>query len=97
MYLSTFHWHRLVNGGSGFTPDSYQQLRKWIYEFPSDASVETLRRYGVEYVAINGKFFDAAEYARLIAAVAGRHDIELTAADSWEGSEVRLYRLRVPQ
>jgi hypothetical protein len=96
MYLSTFHWHRLVNGGSGFTPDSYQQLRKWIYEFPSDASVATLRRYGVEYVAINGKFFDAAEYQRLIAAVDGRHDLELTAADSWEGSEVRLYRLRLP-
>ena len=45
MYFSTFHWHPLVNGYSGFSPKSYQDLIRAMADFPDD---DTLRISGAE-------------------------------------------------
>ena len=34
MYFSTFHWHKLVNGYSGFSPPSYARLLGLVAEIP---------------------------------------------------------------
>ena len=39
MYFSTFHWHKLVNGYSGFSPPSYAKLLKLIATFPDEDSI----------------------------------------------------------
>jgi len=93
MYFSTFHWHRLVNGNSGFFPPDYHALRQEMQRFPSDESMAMLRRYGVEYVALHKKFYDPGKYVSVTEDLDGRCDVTLVSMDRWERSETRLYRL----
>ena len=94
LYFSTFHWHPIVNGNSGYFPKSYEELTKHEADFPSDSSVEYLRTRGVDYVAVHGAFIDREKFQRIVATLDARHDMPLVAAAPWEGSESRLYRLR---
>jgi hypothetical protein len=94
LYFSTFHWHPIVNGNSGYFPKSYEELIKRELDFPSDSAVEYLRTRGVDYVAVHGAFIDREKFERIVAALAMRQDMSLVTAAPWEGSESRLYRLR---
>jgi hypothetical protein len=94
MYFSTFHWHPIVNGSSGYFPSSYEELIRRQQDFPSDSAVEQLRARGVDYVALHGAFIDPDEFNRIVTALARRQDMSLVVAAPWEGSESRLYRLR---
>jgi len=93
MYFSTFHWHRLVNGNSGFFPPDYHALRQQMQRFPSDESMAMLRRYGVEYVALHKKFYEPGKYVSVTQGLDARCDVTLVSMDRWEQSETRLYRL----
>ena len=94
LYFSTFHWHPLVNGNSGYFPKSYEELIERERDFPSDSAVEYLRSRRVEYVAVHGAFYDPGTYRRIVTALDGRQDMTLVVVAPWEGSESRLYRLR---
>ncbi|MFG3580845.1 hypothetical protein [Micromonospora chersina] len=52
MLWSTDRFQRMVNGGSGFTPDSQAQAREFTVSFPDFASVDYLRRRGVKNVVV---------------------------------------------
>ena len=95
MYFSTFHWHRIINGYSGYYPSSYLELMSHERDFPSDTAVSYLKARGVDYVTINSAFYSAPnQYFETVAMVDARGDMQLVAAMPWEGSETRLYRLR---
>jgi hypothetical protein len=95
LYFSTWHWHRLVNGNSGFFPPSYEELLARARGFPSEESVAYLKERGVEYVTVHGAFMRSqARYRNTVAMIEDRSDLELVTAVPWEGSESRLYRLR---
>jgi hypothetical protein len=94
LYFSTFHWHPIVNGNSGYVPTSYEELIKRELDFPSDSAVGYLRARGVDYVAVHGAFIDREKFERIVSALAMRQDMPLVTAAPWEGSESRLYRLR---
>jgi hypothetical protein len=94
LYFSTFHWHPIVNGNSGYFPKSYEELIKRELDFPSDSAVGYLRARGVDYVAVHGAFIDREKFERIVSALAMRQDMPLVTAAPWEGSESRLYRLR---
>jgi hypothetical protein len=96
MYFSTFHFHRLLNGNSGFFPPEYHTLRERMQEFPSDASLQVLRDYGTEYLSINELFYERSAYARLASALDARPDLRLAANARWEDSDVRLYQILPP-
>src|SRR5436305_8370529 len=49
LYLSTFHWHPIVNGNSGWAPPSYLELLKQERDFPSDDAMAYRRQRGVDY------------------------------------------------
>jgi hypothetical protein len=94
MYFSTFHWHRLINGYSGFSPAAYSQLRVLMATFPDDASIAELRRRDVRFVIVHGALFEQPDaYARTIADMSRDGAFEFVGADPWEGSETRVYRL----
>ena len=93
LYFSTFHWHPIVNGNSGYFPKSYEELTKHELDFPSDSAVEYLKTRGVDYVAVHGAFIEPERFQRIVAALAARPDMPLVVAAPWEGSESRLYRL----
>jgi hypothetical protein len=94
LYFSTFHWHKMVNGNSGFSPPSYRELLKHEREFPSAAAVDYLRDRGVEYVALHGAFTNPTRYRHTAELLEARGDLQLVAVSPWQGSESRLYRFR---
>jgi hypothetical protein len=47
------HGHALVNGYSGFFPDSYRQLTRQLDGFPGEASLAYLQEIGVTYLVID--------------------------------------------
>ena len=97
MYFSIFHWHRLVNGYSGFSPPSYSQLIRLMATFPDKPSIEELRRRDVRFVMVHGALFEEPDaYAHTIARLEQNRDFALVKADPWEGNEIRLYRLLPP-
>lgn len=94
LYFSTFHWHKLLNGQSGWLPPSYIETVIRARSFPSDEAVNYLRRRGVQYVTIHGAFYPPEQLGKVLAGVDARTDMELLAEAEWEGSQSRLYRLR---
>ena len=94
LYFSTFHWHPIVNGNSGYFPKSYEELTERERDFPSDAAIEYLRSRGVDYFTVHGAFLDPVQYRTIVDSLATKPDIPLVVAAPWEGSESRLYRLR---
>jgi hypothetical protein len=94
LYFSTFHWHKMVNGNSGFSPPSYREMLTREREFPSPAAVDYLRERGVDYLALHGAFTNPTRYRHTAELLEARGDLELVTVSPWEGSESRLYRFR---
>jgi len=94
LYFSTFHWHKMVNGNSGFSPPSYREMLKRERDFPSREAVDYLRERGVAYIALHGAFTNPTRYRHTAELLEARGDLELVAVSPWEGSESRLYRFR---
>lgn len=55
MVNSTRHWKPLLNGYSGFRPDSYDAGYEAMREFPSDSSLIALHHLGVTHVVVHRK------------------------------------------
>jgi hypothetical protein len=92
LYFATVHHRRLVNGGSGYYPPWYNALAVLMRDFPSDASIEALRRHGADYVVVHGAFYEPDAYARVVSAIEARPELTLATTGKWNGQEVRLYR-----
>ena len=93
MYFSTFRWRTLINGYSGFQPDSYAALVEMMATFPDAASIAELRRRQVEYVIVHGAFYTALDYSRIVRRLDESRHFQLVGPFRWEGRETRLYRL----
>jgi hypothetical protein len=94
MYYSTFHWGRLLNGYSGFTPAWYPRLQVASREFPSDESIRVFKEQGAEYAAIHEEFYPAGRYREIVTALGARSDVQLIGTRASPAGEHRLYRLR---
>jgi hypothetical protein len=92
MYFSTFHWHPIVNGNSGFAPPWYGALGAIAREFPSDATLDAFRALGTDYFVLHEGFYHAA-YPRVVAGADAQPRLKFVAASSWDEGECRLYRL----
>jgi hypothetical protein len=75
MYWSTQHWHRLVNGYSGFFPPDYAETLDRLQGFPDDRSIERLRRLDVRYIVVHEAFYKPKEHAALLLRLGRREDI----------------------
>ena len=53
MYWSTDGFPKLVNGSSGFTPETYRNLTEQMKSFPDSVSVARLRALGVQTVVLH--------------------------------------------
>ena len=95
MYFSTFHWHKLVNGYSGFSPPSYAHLLILMEKFPDEKSIAELRRRDVDFVIVHGALFDNStdEHGDLVDAMDQNRNLELLTVERWRGRVTRLYRL----
>jgi Dolichyl-phosphate-mannose-protein mannosyltransferase len=94
MYFSTFHWHKLVNGYSGFSPASYSRLLTLVAKFPDAPSIAEVRERHVNFVVVHGALFDrGGGYERTVAAMDQDDNFELIGVYPWQGKDTRLYRL----
>jgi hypothetical protein len=92
MYFSTFDWHKMVNGYSGFSPPWYTRLHELMEHFPDEASFAELRRHHVEFVIVHGAFYDPGDYIDLTARLDARRELRLISVSQWQRRETRLYR-----
>lgn len=58
-YLSIFHWQPIVNGYSGYAPQSYLDRLRALRDFPDERAMARLRADGVRYIVVH-----LAEYDR---------------------------------
>jgi hypothetical protein len=93
LYFSTFHWQKIVNGNSGFSPPSYSEFLDRESDFPLGDTVPYLRERGVEYVSIHGAFMDPERYHLTTEVLDSMPGVRLVATAPWEGAESRLYQL----
>jgi len=97
IYFSTFHWARMVNGYSGYSPDSYTKLREYLADnFPSAEAIETLRRRGVTHITINCARYRERNWdcSHAVAKLDALPTLTLISSVRWEGDVVRLYQLK---
>jgi hypothetical protein len=62
---STHHWKRLVNGYAGIEPAPYLELRETLRHFPSEASLDALRRRDVRYVVVHRGGYGPLKWERI--------------------------------
>ena len=83
---STAHWRPLMNGYSGFMPQSYRDYAETFWFFPREHAIQAMRRAGVTHVMVHPLRFrrDAPEMKRMIDAspflerlAVGRNEITL--------------------
>jgi hypothetical protein len=95
IYFSTFHWHRLLDGNSGFFPPSWFEYAERTARFPNDESLSYLRSRGVQYFAVHAALYDDRDRAREIQQqLAARSDVERIATAPFRGATSALYRFR---
>jgi hypothetical protein len=87
---STAHWRHLVNGYSGYLPQSFRRNAALFWFFPEDHAIEAMRRAGATHVMVHPKGFgsEADEMWRRVAASPYLERIALTP------NGPALYRLR---
>jgi hypothetical protein len=55
IYFSTYHNKRMINGYSGFLPESYNRVAEILEGFPSDYSIKTIQDIGVTHIVVHTK------------------------------------------
>ena len=93
MYFSTFFWHNLVNGYSGFKPTSYHELLEKMANFPDQTSIEELRRRGTTHVVMHERFYRRGEYLEMVSRLERCSVLEPLLVLQSRHREARLYRL----
>jgi hypothetical protein len=92
VYLSTFHWHPLVNGASGFEPTWYTPLVAASREFPDDQTLNAFTALGTQYFVLHEAYYRDT-FPRVTAAADAQSRLQFVATTTWEEGECRLYRV----
>jgi hypothetical protein len=53
MYWSIFHWKKMVNGYSGYSPPAYWPIAEKMKDFPDEDTVEILKYLKTKYVVVH--------------------------------------------
>lgn len=95
MFWSTYHWHPLVNGYSGYTSGDFVDTMALMQTFPDDESVARLGKLKVRYVLIHQAFYKPREYAALMGLMARRPELIPSGRyRDWVGGDTQIFELR---
>ena len=92
MVNSTRHWRPLLNGYSGFRPESYYDAYETMREFPSDRSLIALFQRGVTHIVIHKKGFAGALGEARLKELSSVSSLQYVAQDD----DILIYRLLRP-
>jgi hypothetical protein len=87
---ATAHWRPMINGYSGFTPDSYVEHARELARFPDARALATLKSIGVTHVFVHDRALRDWTDNETADAVPHAEGLELLGRDG----ELALYRLR---
>jgi hypothetical protein len=87
---STAHWRPLLNGYSGYLPQSYRDRAPFFWYFPQPRALDRLKPEGVTHVMVHLERWPAHERADLERVLREQTVLSLVATDS-QGH--RLYRV----
>jgi hypothetical protein len=87
---STANWRPLMNGYSGYIPESYDRYAETFWLFPDDRAIASMRAAGVTHIIVHMSRFNDDESRRILA-LEERGVLELVAISR---GELRLYRLK---
>jgi hypothetical protein len=95
MFWSTYHWHSLVNGYSGYIPGDVLDTAKLMASFPDDDAVSRLQDLNVQYVLVHQAFYKRADYADLLTAIAQRPELIPSGYyRDWVGGDTQIFQVR---
>jgi hypothetical protein len=87
MLNSTRHWQPMLNGYSGFLPDSYDAAYQATQGFPDERSLLALHELGVTHVVVHERAFGDHARFEAIARVRSLREIG-------EDGDIHIYQLR---
>lgn len=93
MFRSTMHWQPLLNGYSGFFPNSYLELTDRMRTFPDEASIAYLKSREVDLLVVHGGLLDPDAFGRITATLLARPDFEATAQFAERRGPDMVFRL----
>jgi hypothetical protein len=97
MFWSTYHWHSLVNGYSGYRPDDVVETMRLMETFPDTDAVARLMALNVRYILVHQALYPDREYRDLMDAILRQHAvIPAGRYRDWVGGETQLFQLRTP-
>ena len=73
---STWHWHPLVNGYSGYYPPDYLRTLDRMRSFPDDAALDRLRALSVRYIVVHRDLMEQHAYSALMLRMATRPELK---------------------
>ena len=95
MFWSTYHWHWLLNGYSGYTPGDHLDNMTLMETFPDDESVARLQELGARYVLVHQALYQPADFAALMSAIAERSElIPVGRYRDWLAGDTQIIELR---
>jgi hypothetical protein len=95
-YASIFHWQTLVNGYSGYYPDSHIEMLVAMRDFPDQTSLRYLQSSGVDYVVVHPRFMDGLKYQEQKEALERFSGLSLLGAFYDELDLARVYKVLPP-
>jgi hypothetical protein len=66
-YYASYHWRRLANGGTGYTPPIYKALRQWFTRFPDPRSVDVAQQLGIDLIILHLNAYPPDQAQQLMA------------------------------
>jgi len=88
-YMSTFHWMPLLNGYSGYYPQSYLGLIGNLRHFPDENAVTLLRGRGTRYVVVHTSPYPPERSAEVLTqSISSPQLVQLGRFDDGAGSAV---------
>lgn len=89
LYYSTYHGKHMINGYSGYLPDTYNRLSESLESFPSDYSIGKLRDIGITHTVVHLWQYDDVKKADMIRRLSETKALRLTYSDDWD----RIYEI----
>ncbi len=93
MYFSVHHWRPLLNGYSGYHPDSYLQFLRRTAAFPDPGAVAAMQRAGVRYLVVHSTP-DGQAYIRAMDALRLNDAVAYQFSEHTTDEDVALFVLK---
>ena len=97
MYRSTAHWRPMLNGYSGFYPQSYIKLLIRVRSFPDRRSIAYLQQVGATVLVIHENRHSPARFQRALERLARDPKIQPLGTGVENGARVAFFRLLPPR